>query len=235
MRFKVSLSFFFVCWLIYAQEGTVDKQISNDDDLEKKSENIVVPELHIHDDFYFRFFNNFALGYGYVSGQETPIDISNISVSGSVQFGYAIVKDWIPYISFDYNVTPAHILLLSLFPGNVSGANFPDYPEHAMVMTYSLGMTHYFMPQNYYISLSVGLAQAAVLNDSDPDNVFTSETDFGVSFKLAFGKEWWMSTNWALGLAVYTEYNYFDQTKSGQVITPLNAFSIGIAASATFN
>jgi hypothetical protein len=58
----------------------------------------------------------------------------------------------------------------------------------------------YYMPNNLYLSGTLAFAQ---LSSGDEDNTETrSETDFGPGLSLTFGKEWWVSDNWGLGVAL---------------------------------
>jgi hypothetical protein len=65
------------------------------------------------------------------------------------------------------------------------------------------GATYYLNPSNVFASCSVSLAQASYRNGSPLDERYgTNETShWGVSGRLALGKEWWISNNWGLGLA----------------------------------
>lgn len=58
------------------------------------------------------------------------------------------------------------------------------------------GMTYYFMPSNFYISPTIGLGWLQ-LDGPGPD----AQTDAGIAFDFSFGKEWWVSPRWGLGVA----------------------------------
>lgn len=59
-------------------------------------------------------------------------------------------------------------------------------------------ITYYFMPANLYLTGSVGISWLEV---TDEYNDYTSSTDPGVGLNIDFGKEWWVSDNWGLGVA----------------------------------
>jgi hypothetical protein len=61
-----------------------------------------------------------------------------------------------------------------------------------------LGITYYFMPINIFVSGSLGIAKFT-LNDQTNDVSASSKNGFGLSLKA--GKEWWVGTNWGLGVS----------------------------------
>ena len=58
------------------------------------------------------------------------------------------------------------------------------------------GVTYYIMPVNVYLSGSVGIGKL-LFNTSGID----PESDTGPVVDLTVGKEWWVSPEWALGVA----------------------------------
>lgn len=64
------------------------------------------------------------------------------------------------------------------------------------------GVTYYWMPHNVYLSGSV-MAMAAELTDKTgaKDRAALS-VDYGALARLVVGKEWWVSDNWGLGVAL---------------------------------
>lgn len=91
-----------------------------------------------------------------------------------------------------------------------------------------IGVTYYFMPTNLYLSGSLGLGQLEL----DVPGVGAADTDMGLVLDATLGKEWWVSANWALGLAgalgVHSiPEDGFDDNWSG--------VSVGLRFSATFN
>jgi len=58
------------------------------------------------------------------------------------------------------------------------------------------GVTYYFMPSNIYVSGSVGIGKLSIKGGGT-----YGETDPGPVFDLTVGKEWWVSSSWALGVA----------------------------------
>ncbi|MDH4263223.1 MAG: hypothetical protein OEV78_09295 [Spirochaetia bacterium] len=199
---------------------------------------------HEHDGFYFRFLDNFGLGYTYqnLATDQNHKEISDWVENGSFQFGYAIEKNIILYGGFSSEIIPPYFTLsfLNWFYNGFTGASIqvPDYS--ALLLQYSAGITYYFMPQNIYISIALDLSQAGVglhmpqvgINS----NTTFSETNLGFGIQTAIGKEWWVSKNWGLGLALNINYDYFPTTRVGYpLITPMHAFAIGISFSATYN
>ena len=64
------------------------------------------------------------------------------------------------------------------------------------------GATYYFMPANVYVSGSVGFGQLTMETDD-----VSADSDYGVLFDATVGKEWWVSDEWGLGVAVGLGYH----------------------------
>jgi len=73
------------------------------------------------------------------------------------------------------------------------------------------GLSYYWMPINVYASLSAGYAFLELghefrSGDQSSDRL-TLVRAHGGGFSMAVGKEWWVSSNWGLGLAVRFGYS----------------------------
>lgn len=89
------------------------------------------------------------------------------------------------------------------------------------------GITYYFMPINFYVSGSLGVA---ALNRRDSEDEAKLDIDPGFVIDFTFGKEWWVSDNWGLGVAGQTTL----------AVIPVNdyewtTFTAAILFSATYN
>jgi hypothetical protein len=88
------------------------------------------------------------------------------------------------------------------------------------------------MPDNYFINATVGLGKFTMQYNNTQS---TSESGFG--FQIKGGKEWWVSDNWALGVAgglAYLSAN--DQTVSGSNYSgKLSTTKIFVVFNTTFN
>jgi hypothetical protein len=84
-----------------------------------------------------------------------------------------------------------------------------------------IGLTHYWMPLNLYLTGSIGLA-SSFLTLRDDSQMFEEE-DFsrdltsGVGAMIMLGKEWWVSDNWGLGVALQAEYTYAENEDSNLI------------------
>jgi hypothetical protein len=90
-----------------------------------------------------------------------------------------------------------------------------------------VGASYYFMPENIYLSMSFKYSGGGISKSS---------VDNGYGLQVSLGKEWWVSKNWGLGLALNISYDYFSKTDPGYpIITPLHVFTYGLSFSATYN
>jgi hypothetical protein len=92
----------------------------------------------------------------------------------------------------------------------------------------------YYLGDNFYVSGTVAFSRI-VFNNSDGDKL--GETKLGPGVSLALGKEWWVSDNWALGMALNVHAARMkDQTApSGEETPTWNGLGLGLMFSATFN
>ncbi|WP_167619137.1 hypothetical protein [Maribellus sediminis] len=94
-----------------------------------------------------------------------------------------------------------------------------------------VGVT-YYTPTNFLLSTSVGLGGFS-LTDYSTDEDGSSDKGFGLQLKA--GKEWWVSRNIGLGLAVYYHYtNVLNQAGSVDE-ERLIGNNLGIVLSTTLN
>jgi len=93
------------------------------------------------------------------------------------------------------------------------------------------GLTYYIMPQNIFLSGSLGIGNFTMM---DQKNDQTTSTQRGFSMQLKAGKEWWVSKKWGLGLSV--TYGTTSLTNnSGGISEKLNSNRFGILFNATLN
>lgn len=108
---------------------------------------------------------------------------------------------------FKLGVTPADNFIVY----GVYGAYNQDEPEITygsqtnsktdFVLAYNDlggGICYYFMPVNIYISAEIAITQLTVQSDT-----YTSwDSEAGRSLTLSIGKEWWVSDDWGIGIAL---------------------------------
>ena len=93
------------------------------------------------------------------------------------------------------------------------------------------GVAYYFMPLNLYLAGAL-LMQWVVLGDSNNSDVSTRLTNLGVGFNLMVGKEWWVSSDWGLGVAGAF---LFGSAKDRYQDTRWNSSGFAVFLSATYN
>lgn len=110
------------------------------------------------------------------------------------------------------------------------------------------GFAYYFMPYNTFVSGTLMFTRLVWSEDdlgndnSDDDNVHSQP---GVGLSLSVGKEWWVSSNWGLGVAARLNYSSNEQAADDRLdrfgdATPagdrrFDTWGISLALSATFN
>jgi hypothetical protein len=96
---------------------------------------------------------------------------------------------------------------------------------------FGAGLTYYIMPQNIFLSGSMGAGNFTVINTDEKIN---TSTKYGFSFQLKAGKEWWVGKNWGLGLGL--AYGKTSLTNdAGGISEQLNSNRFSIVFNATFN
>jgi hypothetical protein len=158
------------------------------------------PGARMHDGFYL------SLSAGGAGGT-TEADLTgaagswdNIKFTGpggivDLKIGGAVAPNFI--VSFD--------LIGRNVPGpkleTIGGTETLDEDVVLSDGTAGLGLTYYLMPSNVFVSGTLGVARFTFqdLDDEDSDPV---QTNPGLSLHAKIGKEWWVSDNWGLGVAL---------------------------------
>ncbi len=173
-------------------------------------------DAHEHDGFFLRL----ATGIGGATDSVTDDDgvvntIRGAASTSSIAIGYTITENLALHAEI------FHAALIE--PESTKGGS----QTSAVVLAgkyfaagFGAGVTYYFTPSNFYISGAVG---GVVLNADFGIARFSTEPGFGMDF--LFGKEWWVSDNWAIGVAgqfifarVPSQYSDSHNTISGALL-----------------
>ncbi len=194
-----------------AEQARLDARIAKKDngieddcpDLNAEEKAREKEKAYRHDGFFLRMGLGFGVaGYnfhGKIEGDAPSLYARNPSqfgpaIAGSLMLGGAIKDNLI-----------LHADIWSI--GHVTERE-DEKVEGFSVGVVGLGVTYYFMPTNLYITASVGPAISGLtLVDTDNDK-YEVDALFGLGASLALGKEWWVSENWGLGLALRGNYAY---------------------------
>jgi hypothetical protein len=91
----------------------------------------------------------------------------------------------------------ATVHMKSIFGPAINNQKYnDDYSIDEFMM--GAGVT-YYVKNNYFLTGSIGSGNFSFV---DENLNYTLDTDEGFSFQLKAGREWWISTRWALGFAL---------------------------------
>jgi hypothetical protein len=189
------------------------------------------PYPYTHDGFFL----NFALGFGYqgldYEGEDDE-DMYEASTSGlAFDMSYRIGGRIAPFTVL--HATVLRVSNLSELETEMTSNGKTEYIStsdySASMFLYGVGVTYFIPPRNYYVSGSVGLA---LFTMEDDDDYIKASSSLGLGFQLLAGKEWWISENWGIGIAVAMSYGSADdKDDAGE----MSAFGINFFITATYN
>ncbi len=91
-----------------------------------------------------------------------------------------------------------------------------------------LGVTWYIMPVDIFLSGNFGIGWLAFENDAGQ----SKDTSAGPAFDATIGKEWWVGSDWGIGVAGQF---LFMRVKDYTDEEPLTAFAVNVLFTATYN
>ncbi len=116
----------------------------------------------------------------------------------------------------------------------VGGTSFDGTGATADWLGYGGGLTYYTLPVNAYLTAAVGAATFTIEGGRSGGGTVSVSTRSGLSLQFAAGKEWWVSKEWGLGVALQYILSRLPDKGAGSDIT-WKASSFGLLFSATFN
>jgi hypothetical protein len=91
-----------------------------------------------------------------------------------------------------------------------------------------LGVTWYIMPVDLFLSGNVGIGWLAFENDAGQ----SKDTSAGPALDAVVGKEWWVGSDWGVGVAAQFLYMRVNDYTDDE---PMDAFAINVLFTATYN
>lgn len=175
-----------------------------------------------HDGFMLRL----TLGLGYEGlalsdGAGTEIDLSGFGLSSSITLGGVVAENLAIHGDF--------FGLAAVSPNvAINGEEFGEATDSSISLSgLGVGLTHWVMPLNLYLSATLGLAKASIDVEGD-----AYEADWGFALRAMVGKEWWVADEWGLGvMAELTWANVPTEVEEGSA--SFLGFNVGM--SVTFN
>lgn len=142
----------------------------------------------------YRTWKEIYVGDGY---SLTPPAQTQLGLDFSGSLGRAVKENLL--VHFDY--------AFSFLPKSRAAA-VADYHFRSRYLAnhFGAGLTYYLTPSNFYLSGSLGILLAQV--KSSDGGYYFKELYIGPGIRLSVGKEWWVSENWGLGVALLGQYAY---------------------------
>jgi hypothetical protein len=191
------------------------------------------PDKHRHDGFYLRL--SIGIGGGSIAGDDhilTGVDevtVKSVGLATSIGIGGALTDNLI--LNANLFQTMLFNPSVDIDGDDVGDADDLDFDigvgDDAEIGGIGIGVTYYFMPVNIYLAGSVGIGQA-VFEDGRGDR---EGSDIGLVLDAMVGKEWWVGTDWGLGVAGQFIYLRAEDDIFGDV----NGIAVNVMFSATYN
>ena len=192
-----------------------------------QSQDSEITGFHQHDGFFLR------MQGGAGSGKMVEVDIegSDMTLSGAagsfrLQIGGTVAENLILFGEMGAFVLSDPNLEWQNYSGAMEGVNLS-------ISDFGGGLSYYFMPSNIYLSGSLTISRDKIeLEELNRE----ASTQSGIGFYFSAGKEWWISGDWALGLAGFFYYSKtIDKNESANVEYTVKNTVFGLAFSATYH
>lgn len=187
---------------------------------------VLPPGHHLHDGFYMRL----TMGLGILNakysqnGQDTTIS------GGGLAMAFALGGAVTPNLILFGEV----IVTGAMDASQDNNDTYQQYGENVTLLGIGPGVAYYLEPSNIYFSGTLAFSQvsASRVTSSSDSNDSADLTDLGVGASFMFGKEWWVSHDWGLGVAGLV---HLASMKMKYVDSRMTATAISVLFSATFN
>lgn len=185
------------------------------------------PGYQAHDGFFL----SMSVGPGmiYINDDITNGPYDNMKMNGvggivDIKVGYAIKENLILHGDIiSISSGKVDVVADGTDLGTIEGDNSVG------VIMFGGGFTNYFMPNNMFISGTVGIGSFNITTNDQ-----TSSTQRGLGLYIKAGKEWWVSSRWGLGVSAGFNYTHVNNDVDG-LLESLTGTSFGISFNATFN
>jgi hypothetical protein len=184
------------------------------------------PGFHKHDGFFMRFHMGVAIGEMRGDMAAGELEISGKGISEAMAFGGAINDNLVLYGEY---------FLEGIFAASASGAGRASGANEVTgaLLGLSPGAAYYFVPSNLCVFGAFGMVKTFADEENKSSSITTRhQSGFGFGGNLGVGKEWWVSTNWALGAAVRATLAHTHELETGY---PWRFYSIAVLFSTTYN
>lgn len=192
------------------------------------------PTAYRHRGFYFHL----ESGAGYFRSENETGSASGLNVPVALSIGGTPVENL--------------VLAAELWGGVVLAPNGPIQSPSVATAALGVNLTYYFMPANVYVSatpsivavgsLQTGCKAASLDSIGCQGNGFRYPADiynlsigkFGM--RTALGKEWWIGSHWALGLALEFTFTLPGEVNFGTLqTTKASALTAAVTLGLTYN
>ena len=182
--------------------------------------NLLYAQVETHDGFFLRF--DLGSGSGTLINEAT--DSGSQKHAGSdtlinIQLGWSWNENLVLHVG--HSSSTANNTTRNFDSVEIYGVkNVPVESSEYEVNTTTLGISYYFMPLNFYISPEYRFDGKAETKSTVAESLSLRLNDHykfgsGTGFGLTLGKEWWVSENWGLGLAVFYYRDTFKAISRG--------------------
>jgi len=111
---------------------------------------------------------------------------------------------------------------------SVNGEDLGEATDSSVSLSgLGVGLTYWVMPLNFYFSATLGLAMATIDVEGDE-----TDSDWGLSLRGMVGKEWWVASEWGIGVMAELTWSNIPTEAEGSSASFLG-FNLGM--SVTFN
>lgn len=176
-----------------------------------------VPGRFEHDGFFLRL----SIGPGMANVTRPDYRWSGFALGMGVSIGGSVIENLALHADFHTTLLPN--------PTERSFGRKHDFNADIVFESMGIGATYYIMPVNLYVSASGGIGVLAFEDDFGD----SKETGAGLALGGQIGKEWWVGTDWGLGIAGQVQYVRVRDYVKDQA--RLNGLALSILFSATYN
>jgi hypothetical protein len=147
-------------------------------------------DYHSHSGFHFEF--GIGPAFGTINDKYAGYDIKFSGTGAAIDIKIGGAVDENLFLTFD--MLSKAIVSPEITAG---GITYPTSNEASLSeVTYGAGLTHYVMPTDIFLSITVGGGTFLISDDQQ-----TTRSKFGISAQFKMGKHWWISKAWGISLS----------------------------------